>query len=123
MFNLFAVNLDDHSRNWAFLMSDNGQWRPAPFYDVTFSPNLQNEHTTAYMGYGKQPPLRVVQQLAKQANFSNWKHAKEEIGRIVDAISQWPTIASELGVSKSTSKIIAAQLNTALRQNKHLLES
>jgi serine/threonine-protein kinase HipA len=123
MFNLFAVNLDDHSRNWAFLMSDDGQWHPAPFYDVTFSPNLQDEHTTAYMGYGKQPPLRVVQQLAKQANFSNWKHAREEIGRIVDAISQWPTIASELGVSKSTSKIIAAQLNTALRQNKHLLES
>ena len=123
MFNLFAVNLDDHSRNWSFLMSDNGQWRPAPFYDVTFSPNLHDEHTTAYMGYGKQPPSRVVQQLAKQANFSNWKQAKEEIGRIVDAIGQWPAIASGLGISKSTSKIIAAQLNTAWRQNKHLFES
>lgn len=123
MFNLFAVNLDDHSRNWSFLMSDDGQWQPAPFYDVTFSPNPHDEHTSAYMGYGKQPPLRVVQQLAKQANFSNWKQAKEEISRIIDAIGQWPAIASELNISKSTSKIITVQLNTAWRQNKHLLES
>ena len=38
VFNLFALNQDDHSKNWAFLQNDDGQWRPAPFHDVTFKP-------------------------------------------------------------------------------------
>lgn len=38
IFNLFSANQDDHSKNWAFLQDDEGQWSPVPFYDVTFSP-------------------------------------------------------------------------------------
>lgn len=121
LFNLFAVNQDDHSKNWSFLMADDGQWQLAPFYDITFSPSPNGEHTTAFMGYGKQPPLKVVQQLANQANFSNWKAAQEEIIRVVDAISQWPTIANKLGISKKTLKLIDARLNSTREQNKHLL--
>ena len=64
MFNLFACNQDDHSKNWAFLQSDNGQWQPAPFYDATYSPHPFNEHATAFLGYGKQPPLKAIQKLA-----------------------------------------------------------
>lgn len=121
LFNLFTVNQDDHSKNWSFLMTDDGRWQPAPFYDITFSPNPNNEHSTAFMGYGKQPSLKAVQQLAKQANYSNWKQAKEEIAHIVDAINQWPTIARELGISEKTRKLIKTQLNSTWQQNKHLL--
>jgi serine/threonine-protein kinase HipA len=121
LFNLFAVNQDDHSKNWSFLMTDDGMWQPAPFYDITFSPNPNNEHSSAFMGYGKQPALKVVQQLAKQANFGNWQEAKEEITRIVDAINQWPTIARDLGISNKTRKFINLQLNSTWQQNKHLL--
>ncbi|VAX08672.1 Toxin HigB / Protein kinase domain of HipA [hydrothermal vent metagenome] len=121
MFNLFAANQDDHSKNWSFLMADDGQWQPAPFYDATFSPNANNEHTTAFVGYGKQPPLRAVQQLANQANFSSWNEAQEYITRIVDAISQWSIIATELGVCQRTRTLINAQLNAAWQQNKHLI--
>ena len=119
IFNLFAVNQDDHSKNWSFLMADDGLWRPAPFYDITFSPN--NEHTTAFMGYGKQPPLKVVQQLANQSNFSNWKEAQGVIALIIDAISQWPAIASDLGISEKTRELIGIQLNSTWHRNKQLL--
>jgi serine/threonine-protein kinase HipA len=43
-FNVFAHNRDDHTRNFAFLMSDRGQWRPAPAYDITFSTGPAGEH-------------------------------------------------------------------------------
>ncbi len=67
MFNLFACNQDDHSKNWAFLQDDAGEWVPAPFYDVTFSPHPYQEHATAYAGFGKNPPLKAIQGLAARA--------------------------------------------------------
>jgi serine/threonine-protein kinase HipA len=121
LFNLFAANQDDHTKNWSFLMDDAGQWQPAPFYDVTFSPNPHQEHSTAFMGYGKQPPLKVIQKLATQANFAHWHEAKAVIAQIVEALSQWSTLAKELAISAANRQRITAQLNALYQQNKGLL--
>ena len=120
IFNLFACNQDDHSKNWSFILSDQGKWQPSPFFDITFSPTPNNEHTTAFMGYGCQPPLKAVQQLAQQANFSSWNQAKDEINRIADALSQWSEIAAGLGISPKIQKMISTQLNKTWQENKHL---
>ena len=122
MFNLFADNQDDHTKNWSFLMDDNGQWQPTPFYDVTFSPNPHHQHMMAYAGYGTQPTLKAIQQLATQANFSNWKKAQNEIGKVLDALSNWSVIAKELGVKPSVVKMISKQLDEVYQQNKSLLK-
>lgn len=67
-----AVNkhIHDHSKNWAFLQTDNGKWKLASFYEITFSPSPYNEDATAFSGYGKQPSLQVIQKPAMQKNFS-----------------------------------------------------
>ena len=121
MFNLFACNQDDHSKNWSLLMDDRGRWNPAPLYDATFSPHPYGEHTTAYMGHGKAPPLEVVRQLARLAGFRNWEEAEDVIGRIVEAIGQWPAVAQELGVQNDTRKHVQKQLEAVRRQNRSLL--
>ncbi len=122
MFNLLALNQDDHTKNWSFLMNDDGQWSLSPFYDVTFSPAHHNQHMTAYMGHGSEPPLNVVKKLAVQANFANWNRAKEVIERILDALQEWPELAKSLGVQPSTVKLIAKQLQDNWKANKHLLQ-
>lgn len=121
MFNLFACNQDDHSKNWAFLQNDNGQWQLAPFYDVTFSPSPYGEHATAFGGYGKQPPLKAIQQIASHANFANWKEAQSAIAEIVESIDQFALVARELGVSSETITLITRQLNQVYQDNKGLL--
>ena len=121
LFNLFACNQDDHSKNWAFLQDDNGQWQPAPFYDVTFSPHPFNEHTTAFMGYGKQPPLAVIQQLAGQAGFADWKQAQAHIQESVEALSGFAVIAKRLGVKKNTITAIQKKLDACRKENSVLL--
>ena len=121
IFNLFAANQDDHSKNWSFIMSDNGQWMPSPFYDVTFSPTPYNEHHTAFMGYGKNPPLKVIQELAQQANFSHWDDAKNIVREVVEAISKWEDIACELDINKETVLMINKHLNKIRKENNHLL--
>ena len=121
LFNLFACNQDDHSKNWAFLQDDAGQWKPAPFYDVTFSPHPFAEHATAYAGYGKQPPLKAIQQLATHAGFASWKQAQPHVQEIVDVIDTFPAVAKDLGVEPSTIKLITQRLNEAWQENKGLL--
>ncbi|MEA2100444.1 MAG: HipA domain-containing protein [Campylobacterota bacterium] len=37
VFNLVFSNRDDHSKNFSFLMSKDGQWSYAPAYDLTYS--------------------------------------------------------------------------------------
>lgn len=37
LFNEFAKNYDDHTKNIAFLMNKQGEWSLAPAYDMTFS--------------------------------------------------------------------------------------
>lgn len=122
MFNLFADNQDDHTKNWSFLMDDNGQWKPAPFYDVTFSPNPHHQHMMAYAGYGTQPTLKAIQKLATQANFSSWKKAQEEINKVLEALAHWENIANELDIKPSVIKMISKKLDEVYQENKNLLE-
>ena len=42
VFNVLAVNRDDHVKNVSFLMDRNGEWSLSPAYDVTFSYNATN---------------------------------------------------------------------------------
>ncbi|MGO4998796.1 type II toxin-antitoxin system HipA family toxin [Oceanisphaera sp. W20_SRM_FM3] len=121
IFNLFACNQDDHSKNWAFLQDDNGQWSPAPFYDATFSPHPFNEHTTAFGGYGKQPALKVIQKLAATAGFSSWKEAQHHILETVDVISDFAGLAKTQGVKKSTIDMIIKTLEQRRKENSALL--
>ncbi|AQU84444.1 hypothetical protein B2G49_18750 [Halomonas sp. 'Soap Lake  len=58
------------------MQDDRGQWKPTPFYDVTFSPHPFSEHATGYMGFGKHPPLKAIQQLTTHAGFANWQQAQ-----------------------------------------------
>jgi len=121
VFNLFALNQDDHSKNSAFLQADNGQWQLAPFYDVTFSPSAYGEHATAFVGYGKRPMLKAMQKLAAQANFANWSQAQQVIQEIVEVMQQFPVVAKELGVSEQTIKLIMQLLEQVRVSNKSLM--
>ncbi len=119
MFNLFAANQDDHTKNWSFLQGDNGQWSLAPFYDVTFSPTPHNQHTMSYAGYGQEPTVKAIQQLAAQANYS-WKDAQNEITKVVESLSRWEETAKDLGVSHKIIKLVSKQLDKTYQLNKKL---
>lgn len=121
IFNLFAANQDDHSKNWGFLQADDGSWQLAPFYDVTFSPHPFNEHATAFAGHGKAPPLKIMQKLAASAGFANWKEAQQCIQEVVDVIDNFAYLAIQQTVSKTTVQAIAETLAQRKQENAALL--
>ena len=110
MFNLIACNQDDHSKNWAFLQDDAGEWTPAPFYDVTFSPHPYQEHATAYAGFGKNPPLQAIRVLAARAGYAKWEQAKRDIDEIVAFLADFAVVAREFGVDSGVAELIDRQL-------------
>ena len=122
IFNLLSSNQDDHSKNWAFLQADDGQWQPAPFYDVTFSPHPFNAHATAFGGYGKAPPIKVMQKLAASAGFGSWNVARQVIEEVSEAISQFTYLAQQQGISKTTVSAIAKTLDQRKQENAALFQ-
>ena len=67
-FNVFAHNRDDHSKNFSFLC-DQGKWRLAPAYDLTYSNSLGGEHATTVAGEGRDPGMKELLQVARTAGL------------------------------------------------------
>lgn len=86
-------------------------WRLSPFYDVTFSPSPYGEHATAFAGYGKQPPLKAIQQLARHANYDSSAQIRQVIAEVIDSLHYFTIVAREQGGSKDTCKLISQQLS------------
>ncbi len=122
VFNLFAANHDDHSKNWSFLQNDDGRWQVAPCYDVTFSPHPFHEHATTFDGYGRQPPLKTMQKLAAGAGFASWKEAQQGIHEVVDALSHFSSLARDHGIRRSTIKAIQDTLRRIQNPLRDLLK-
>ena len=109
-FNVLAHNRDDHSKNFAFLMEDNGDWQVSPAYDLTFSYEPGGEHCTTLMGEGKTPSRSHLEKLADLFSISK-ADTQTILDRITIALSQWPSFAEEAGIRKSSMKIIQKQIS------------
>lgn len=76
-FNVFAHNRDDHAKNFSYLYDDEKKiWKLAPAYDLTYSNSLGGEHATCIDGNGKNPGLKELLAVAKEAGIKE-QHAKE----------------------------------------------
>ncbi|MBK3517378.1 type II toxin-antitoxin system HipA family toxin [Carboxylicivirga marina] len=107
-FNVFAHNHDDHSKNFAFLMNGEGQWRFAPAYDLTFSNSAYGFHSTMVAGESKNPGK---EHLFKLAETFKVKKANQIIEEVLEAICHWDSIANDSGVSKRVREEIQQRLN------------
>ena len=68
-FNIFAHNRDDHSNNFSYLC-DNGEWRLAPAYDLTYSNSIGGEHATTINGEGRNPGMKDILKVARKAGLN-----------------------------------------------------
>lgn len=86
VFNVAIKNMDDHSKNFAFIMDDNGTWRLSPTYDVTESLSVTGEHSTSIMGIGINISDEHIMSLGDMFNIDR-KHAQHIIQEIRDITS------------------------------------
>ncbi len=88
-FNVFANNRDDHSKNFSFLMDENGKWKVAPAYDLTFSSSGHGMHSTMVSGESANPNKQHLMELA---NYFKIKNAKSIIDAGADVLVAGNTV-------------------------------
>ena len=49
--------------------TENGQWRLAPAYDLTYSNTYYGEHTTSVDGNGRNPGMKELIEVGKKAGM------------------------------------------------------
>jgi len=81
-FNVFAHNRDDHAKNFTWIYDDSQDcWHPSPAYDLTWSTTYFGEHTTTVDGNGKNPGVKELLAVGKEAGMrvKTCKHIITEI--------------------------------------------
>jgi serine/threonine-protein kinase HipA len=111
VFNVLSHNRDDHSKNFSFLMDQQGNWTVSPAYDLTFSSGPAGEHSTMIMGEGKNPTKKHLLKLAGTVGIKQDK-ALEIIHQVFAALKKWDDFATKVGVSKLQTKNIGEALST-----------
>ena len=102
-FNVYANNCDDHSKNFAFLMSDSGKWEMSPAYDLTFSLSFNGMHSTMVAGESKYPGKKHLLDLANHFGIEN---AETIIEQVKKAVSSWNRYAVACSVNPASKKNI-----------------
>ncbi len=97
VFNIVTGNRDDHTKNFAFMLSDRNEWQNTPAYDVTWSQGMMGEHTMSINGKGKDIHLDDVLAIASSASISR-QEASRVIEAVVAAVSGWNNLAREYDV-------------------------
>jgi serine/threonine-protein kinase HipA len=112
VFNVLAHHRADHPGNFSFLMNQDGKWKMAPAYGLTYSSGPGGEHCTAVLGETRNPGENHLLKLAAHAQVSQ-SEAKNIIRQTRDSLSLWRSISKEVGIAKSKIEEIARAINTA----------
>ena len=112
-FNVFAHNRDDHSRNFAFLMTEQGEWSPSPAYDLLFTDGPGGEHTLLVAGEGRAPGLKHLTTLAAELELKNATRVVDEVRA---AVSKFSRYADKAGVPARLRARVAKTLDGIMAQ-------
>lgn len=102
VFNILANNTDDHNKNVSFMMSEDGTWRLAPAYDITYIIDtggyLPNEDHCMYI----RTKLRNITRndVIQFARDNGIRRPDSIINDVVESLKQFRSIALKYGVSK-----------------------
>ena len=105
VFNVLAHNRDDHSKNFSYLMNQDGSWSLSPAYDLTFSSGPRGEKSTMVMGEGRSPSIEHLLNLAEEGSIKK-KHAIEIIESTKTSLSKWSELARKYGVNQVNIRLI-----------------
>lgn len=99
LFNVLARNQDDHTKNIAFLMDTDGNWRLAPAFDVIYAHNPQgawtNQHQMTINGKRDDFTVSDLLDVGRSIGISRPNEIYDEVR---DVVARWPAFAQQAGV-------------------------
>ncbi|PHM38952.1 toxin HipA [Xenorhabdus mauleonii] len=117
VFNVIARNHDDHSKNFAFLMDNEGKWRLSPAYDLAYSYKPGSKWVNSHwMTINNKRDNFVREDFYSFEDTSRRftkKYVNELLEEIKESVSLWPKLAKENEVPIS----LIEEINSNLRLN------
>ena len=118
VFNVLAMNRDDHTKNFSFILKKGESWRLAPAYDLMYMPGtgqcLSIEAKRA--GIHRDDFLALGDRM-------NVPEARRLCEEVEEAVAAWPDFARKAGVREAHSSIlwkdISATLSEATRDRRN----
>ena len=101
VFNVFACNRDDHTRQHSFLMSPDGEWSLAPAYDLTHSRGPGGEHYLDIDGEARTIHRDRIYAVGLRHGLKE-AEIVDLIDQVLHAVSRWGRLADEFGVSRAS---------------------
>lgn len=115
VFNEYAKNFDDHTKNIAFLMNKKGEWSLSPAYDVTFSYKKDSlwvrSHQMLINGKVDGITMEDFYKVAEKVGIKK-ASATKCIHQVLDVVGRWNEFAKEAGLSQTNADRIKKQLKT-----------
>lgn len=108
-----SVNRDDHVKNFAFRLTDEGGWELAPPYDLLFTPGPGGEHTMTVAGEGRAPGRRHLLSLAEPAGIPP-RRAEAIVDEVASAVERWPRHARDAGVGPASRREVGGAIEECL---------
>lgn len=112
VFNVLAVNYDDHTKNFSFILKKDEKWRLAPAYDLCFSFDNNNQWVSrqTLSINGKRSSISV-EDMMTIARDNNIKKAGKIIKDINSVVRSWNKYAALAEVRKDLAERISDRLN------------
>lgn len=111
--NVLGGNVDDHNKNFSFMMGQDGVWHITPTYDFTFSvdpsaPRYVNRHCMTINNKNSAFERRDLLEVAKKYNI---KGADSLIEKAIGVVSDYQRYAQMAGVDGYWSHQIKEEIN------------
>lgn len=101
VFNVLMHNRDDHSRNFAFRLNQQGFWKLSPAFDLTYSFGPGGEHSTSVAGHGKNITRAHLLRVAKGGGISV-KVAERALADWIKTIGGMNKLVRNLPIRRAT---------------------
>jgi len=109
VFNVLAINQDDHVKNLSFHMDPDGAWSLTPAYDLTFAKGRGWTATHQMRVADKRSGISHTD-LVEVARSFGIRAPSRIIERVREAVDRWPDFAREQGVPHSVLQRIQGEL-------------
>jgi serine/threonine-protein kinase HipA len=112
LFNVYAKNRDDHTKNFSFLMDeDSKKWSLSPLYDVSHAHNPQGTWTKVHQlsVNGKREDIKIsdFNAVAKRYNVSEYKEIIKQVG---DAVNNWKSLGRQNQIEENKISAIESDI-------------
>jgi serine/threonine-protein kinase HipA len=111
-FNVLAANNDDHTKNFSFLMREDGPWELAPAYDITHAYRPDSEWVKAHQMSinGKFDRITRVDARVVAERFNLLADLSPVIDSVRSAVGRWREFAAQAQVAADETRTIEGHL-------------